>query len=338
VGLDLNEKKLVVATVLGTLAFCAMFLAQGTTGLVAARLFPAEPTAPVIKKPADGVASTAPGSNPPDIKAILARNIFDSSTGPLWPPPPTDPGPDAESDQEAPVEDYVVDPNNPPPLCEGPIRLIASVYSDTLPEWSFATLSSGSGTPYLYRIGSEIEGNEILAIFPRAVFLRQSSGKPCTVALFSEKPSGTRPTRSVTPTRAPTTRASGISSRSPTAGLSKEELDRGINKVNETQFNIERGLVDKVLQNQAALMRSARIVPHERNGEVVGVKLYGIRRNSLLGNLGLQNGDLLRTINGYDMTSPDKALEAYSKLRSANALSVAVQRRGKPITVTYNIR
>ncbi|MDH3846141.1 MAG: general secretion pathway protein GspC, partial [Myxococcales bacterium] len=97
------------------------------------------------------------------------------------------------------------------------------------------------------------------------------------------------------------------------------------------------GLVDKVLANQGSLMKSARVIPHEENGRVVGVKLYGIRRNSLLGRLGVRNGDMLRTINGFDMTSPDTALEAYSRLRSADKLTLAVKRQNKEITIDYNI-
>jgi general secretion pathway protein C len=67
------------------------------------------------------------------------------------------------------------------------------------------------------------------------------------------------------------------------------------------------------------------------------VKLYGIRRSSLLGKLGLQNGDMMRTINGFDMSSPDSALEAYTKLRSAGNLSIATVRRGAPVTMEYDI-
>ena len=70
----------------------------------------------------------------------------------------------------------------------------------------------------------------------------------------------------------------------------------------------------------------------------MGVKLYGIRRGSLLSRLGLQNGDLLRTINGFDMSSPDKALEAYTKLRTASNLTVAIERRGQSMTLDYEIR
>jgi general secretion pathway protein C len=115
------------------------------------------------------------------------------------------------------------------------------------------------------------------------------------------------------------------------------ELDQGIKQVSDTKYSVRRSLVDKLLQNQGELMRSARVVPHEENGRVVGVKLYGIRKSSLFGKLGLQNGDMLRTINGSDMGSPDSALEAYAKLRSATNLSLALVRRGNAVTMEYNI-
>jgi general secretion pathway protein C len=38
------------------------------------------------------------------------------------------------------------------------------------------------------------------------------------------------------------------------------------------------------------------------------------------------------------MASPDTALEAYSKLRSADNLTVAVQRRGRNVNLQYHIR
>ena len=45
--------------------------------------------------------------------------------------------------------------------------------------------------------------------------------------------------------------------------------------------------------------------------------MYAIRPNSLFGKIGLQNGDTIKSINGIDMSSPDKALEVYTKVRVA---------------------
>lgn len=84
-----------------------------------------------------------------------------------------------------------------------------------------------------------------------------------------------------------------------------------------------------------SLMTSARIIPHQTDGQVDGLRLYGIRRASILAALGFQNGDTVTTINGRDVASPDAALEAYAELRTADRIEVAVQRRGMPLTLTY---
>ena len=142
-------------------------------------------------------------------------------------------------------------------------------------------------------------------------------------------------TRSRTP--AETRRSRPSQSATATQGSATRSSTDGIEKISDTKYNIQRSLVDKVLANQGSLMKSARVIPHEENGRVVGVKLYGIRRTSLLGRLGVRNGDMLRTINGFDMTSPDTALEAYSRLRTADKLTLAVKRQNKETTIEYNI-
>jgi general secretion pathway protein C len=202
-------------------------------------------------------------------------------------------------------------------------------------------MTSGQGEPLLYREGGQFADNQVYQILPKAVFLRQANGHYCSLSLFgsiaSRAPEATTPT--VPPVGAPPTPAAPLAAGvSSAGGISEDELNQNINAVSETKFSVPRTFVDKILQNQGEIMRSARIVPHEENGQVVGVKLYGIRRNSLLGKLGLQNGDLLRTINGFEMSSPDTALEAYSRLRSASNLSVAVTRRGRPMNIDYDIQ
>lgn len=87
----------------------------------------------------------------------------------------------------------------------------------------------------------------------------------------------------------------------------------------------------------APLLRSLRVVPEQRDGRVVGLRLLGIRPSSLLGSLGLQNGDRLDSINGFSVASPEKALEAYARLRTASRLNVLLTRAGKPVELSLNI-
>jgi len=322
-----RERRFSAGVILATLALCAFFLAQGTTRVLASKLLASDRGA---AKPAGKPIATAaaPFRRRRDPAIILRRNIFDSARGDLTaePLPEVLVGPDGES-----VKDW--DPSQPPPKCAGKLRLVGSVVSPGYPDWSFAAIAGAStGKTLLYRQGANVDGSLVLAVNSSSVVMSASSGA-CQLLMFEEGDAGARlPLPAKKP---PTTRTKRIDVRK--AGLSDQELDEGIEKITDTKFNIQRSLVDKVLANQGSLMKSARVIPSEENGRVVGVKLYGIRRTSLLGRLGVRNGDMLRTINGFDMTSPDSALEAYSRLRSADKLTLAIKRQNNEMTLEYNI-
>jgi general secretion pathway protein C len=118
----------------------------------------------------------------------------------------------------------------------------------------------------------------------------------------------------------------------------QSSIDSGIKKIDESNYEIDKSLVEKVLLNPMAVAKGARVVPSMKNGKPDGFKLYAIRPTSAFAKLGLSNGDTLQSINGFELTSADKALEVYTKLREATSLEVEVTRRGKPVTLKYSIR
>jgi general secretion pathway protein C len=113
--------------------------------------------------------------------------------------------------------------------------------------------------------------------------------------------------------------------------------DADIRKVGEGKYEVGQGEVDKALNNLAELSTQARIVPAFEGGKTVGFKLFSIRPGSLYSKIGLQNGDVITRINGYEMSSPEKGLEIYGKLKDAKQVTVDLKRRGKPQTLDYNI-
>ncbi|MCX5741956.1 MAG: hypothetical protein NT062_05595 [Proteobacteria bacterium] len=117
-----------------------------------------------------------------------------------------------------------------------------------------------------------------------------------------------------------------------------DRLTMGIKKVDDTHYEIQRAVLDEVLANPASFVKGARIVPMMKDGMPQGFKIYAIRPNSSYALLGLTNGDSLVSINGLELTSADKALKVYSKLRDAKQLTLELVRRGKPLTMTYTIR
>lgn len=331
-GFDFHSKRVSMAIILATLALCALLLAQGTTRMLATWLLPIEPTAVALDMKGAGEIAL-PGAKPADVYAMLKRNIFDPESGALWPPKPKEVPVAATKGEGGDVDPgQHLAPGEMPPPCEGSLRLVAAVYSDHRPEWSFAQLSTGSEPPMLYRPGQDIDGKQLDSVYPSAVYIREGANL-CSLTLFYT--AGKTEPKKAAPKPVPKAAARRATKDK---GVTNDDLEKHITKVSDTKYTIARQLITDVLANQAQLMRSARVVPHEKDGQTDGVKLYGIRRKSLFGALGLQNGDLLRTINGLNMGSPDSALEAYTKLRSAEFITVAVTRRGRPVNIEYEIK
>jgi general secretion pathway protein C len=252
---------------------------------------------------------------------ILSRNAFDSVTGPLNAAPP--PASSEVASVAPPID--LSDPYNAPP-CDGMQVLVIAASPD--PDWSFAALETQAdkGKSVLRRRGGDLGGKTVKFIGWDRVWMTSGS-QLCQSQMF--KPP-TSPSASVAaaPPPPPAGGPGGVS----------DDIKNGIQKLSATEFNIDRGVVDKILENQAELMRQARIVPESENGKVVGIRLFGVRPDTLLGTLGMENGDRLEKINGFDMASPEKALEAYARLRTADHLTVSVNRKGAPMNLDFNIK
>jgi general secretion pathway protein C len=111
----------------------------------------------------------------------------------------------------------------------------------------------------------------------------------------------------------------------------------GVKQLSENQYSIAKSTINAALTDMAALSTQARIVPSFKNGAANGFKLFSIVPDSLYSKIGLQNGDVVRKINGYEMNSPDKALEIYQKLRDANRIEIELERRGDTVRKSYSI-
>ena len=116
-----------------------------------------------------------------------------------------------------------------------------------------------------------------------------------------------------------------------------DELGAGITKVGPNNYEIKQDEVTKAMANLSKIATKARIVPAFEGGKSIGFKLFSIRPGSVYSKIGIQNGDIVQGVNGYDLNSPDKALELYQKLKDGKEFSVDIKRRGKPVTLEYAI-
>jgi general secretion pathway protein C len=332
VALDSLLKKYFVVVVALLVGFVAYFQAAGATQLIgaafvspSASIAPAHPAPPV---------PTFGSSERKTADAVIERNPFDSVTGSLTPKP---------TDVAAPAA-TAPDTSDPlgAPGCDGVTAFIITESTD--PTWSVAALQgSGEPRPRMRRVGDDISGKQVayIGFNPReaspSVWLA-SGAALCQVLLFKRAGAAAAPAAAAPPPVPAASASSTASGRPGGPPTVPADIASKIQKISDTEYQVDRSVVDKILENQAELMRSARIVPEQKDGKVVGVRMFGIRPDTLLGTLGLQNGDRLESINGFNMASPEKALEAYARLRTANNLNVKVNRRGQSLSIDYRIK
>jgi general secretion pathway protein C len=327
-GLDTFLKRYFPGVILVLVALAAYFQAAGFTQLIGSGLASAgSATAHGMVHPPRPAASAPEDNHATSARAILDRNPFDSVT-----PRPLDAVPVETDAGEAVVIDLEHSENAPP--CEG-VKVLIVVSSPSDPSWSMAALQAPGGpATKLVRIGEEIGGKTLQLVEWNRVVM-SSGSSVCQVHMFhSDKVAAATPS-SPAPPPPVAAAAAAVVAGAPTL---PSDIASKIQKVSATEFNVDRQVVDKILENQAELMKTARIVPEQENGKVVGIRLFGIRPDTLLGTLGMENGDRLQTINGFDMASPEKALEAYARLRTSDHLTVQVNRRGSNVNIDFNIK
>ncbi|KYF91898.1 general secretion pathway protein GspC [Sorangium cellulosum] len=274
---------------------------------------------------ARGEAESAPPPSedaPPSATPILERNPFDSTTGPLRPPPGEAPSGQADLSH--------LDPYLAPPCDKGRVVLIA-VSED--PEWSFAAIAADGGPTALGRRGGEIAGRKVEDIAWDRVWLT-SGGARCQMQLgqkrSDEGKTEPQPPPAPEPPRATQPRRSGRSSVPP-------EIASNIKRVGETEIDIDRSAAERIFEHPELVTETSAAIPEMRDNQVVGLKMM-VKPGSVLESLGIQSGDLVRSVNSIDLTDPQKAMMAYSRMRSDKSLSVVVERDGRPVRLKVNIR
>lgn len=327
-----RQQRVAAVILLSTLGMCALFLAQGATNLMGAALID---RAPVVGGD-EHERLTTPGA---DAVATNRRVDVDHDKVKLMlqgPPPPV-----VEEDAGVPEEAIAgpsdcVDHPCDVPACVGQAVLTAAIVTASQAHSLVAITLNGASR--LYRVGSTVDGKTIEYIDRHHVFMISGTQR-CYMAMFEPETSGAPGAAAPAVAEAtPTPTATPATTAESGDGISNEDMESGITRQSDRNFTVQRSFLEEVMRNQEEIMRTARVIPHEENGRVVGVKMYGIRRNSVLGRLGIQNGDMLRTMNGFDLTSPDTALEAYTRLSGADALSLSVVRRGQPLTIDYSVQ
>jgi general secretion pathway protein C len=86
------------------------------------------------------------------------------------------------------------------------------------------------------------------------------------------------------------------------------------------------------------VLRDDAIEPYSVNGRTAGFEIKEVDNIPMARDLGLENGDIIQTVNGQLITSKQKAFQILKKARSQPGISIQLLRDGKSMELSFDIR
>jgi type II secretion system protein C len=109
-------------------------------------------------------------------------------------------------------------------------------------------------------------------------------------------------------------------------------------RIGRGTYVVDQARLQQMISNPSQIMTDARLRPNLSGGKENGYTLSEVKPGGIYQSLGLQEGDVLLRINEYDISNPEKALQAFSALKGLDRVQIDLMRSGARMTMTYQIK
>ncbi len=107
-----------------------------------------------------------------------------------------------------------------------------------------------------------------------------------------------------------------------------------IDPSSQPAYNLSHQEIASAMQNRNRSINQGKIAPSAAGG----IKIEDIPSGSIAEKLGLQSGDIIRSINGSAINSPFDLARLYQQLAPGSQIQVEGMRGAKPINLSYQVR
>ena len=123
------------------------------------------------------------------------------------------------------------------------------------------------------------------------------------------------------------------------AGPAPEPEPQGLVQQRGNDFTLRRSDLEDLTSNLSEILQQARMEPRiTPDNTIDGFCFSNIMPGSVYETFGFRVGDCIKSVEGEPVTSPQKAMELYNLLRSANNVQLGVERGGRDEVFNYTIR
>jgi len=187
--------------------------------------------------------------------------------------------------------------------------LVGTIVDDGGEGWA-VILDNEGGQQEMVTVGSHVKGARVVRIFKDKVVLHLNGKDELLLMDMEER--------------------SEQASAAPTAGSSS----RG----QVVTYNISRNVVQESLNNLASVMSQARVEPHIQEGKPEGFRVSQLQSGSLLSSMGFRNGDVIKSVNGRDISTTEDAMRLYDTMKGSSFFQVGILRDNRPQTIQVRVR
>ncbi len=87
----------------------------------------------------------------------------------------------------------------------------------------------------------------------------------------------------------------------------------------------------------AEVFRKATVEPYVKNQRTEGLRITGLDKIPMAGMFGFKDGDVIRSVNGQQLTSKQKAFQVLMKARTQSKVDVELLRNGKSKDLSFDL-
>jgi len=103
-------------------------------------------------------------------------------------------------------------------------------------------------------------------------------------------------------------------------------------------YKVSKEFVRDSMNDLAKIMSTVRVRPYVKDGKPQGFQISRLKEGSLLKTMGFQDEDIIRSINGQDIRSPEDAMKLYNTLKDSSFFNITIVRNNQPMTLNYKVR
>lgn len=285
--------------------------------LVEIRIWSGMPAAPAPEVETRKVETARPKAFS-EYQATLERNLMQVEV--TRPAPEIEAAAQAEADAEAAA-------SAPPKPSALPAEVLGTLGGDD--EVAAALIRDKRNKEVdVYRVGDKLFGEAVIIAIRRGEVEVLKGNRREILTLYE----------SDAPPAAPEPAAQAEDTGSTLAQPVKDTPELIVSESGDNAWEIDKESFDTVLQDLGPLLTQARVVPNFKGGKIDGYKVFAIKEGSLFEKIGLSNGDVIRSVNGVGINTPERALQLFQQLRAETDFRIDIERDGASETFSYTLR